>query len=184
MSHSPATPDPALDLDLVFEPPPPGKNPRGAARQTMSKRAGLSFPVVRIRRHLRDARPGGTVRIGETAPVYLASVLEYLSAELLEMAGNAARDNHHKRITPRHITLAIGSDEELNKLLKGVHVSQGGSVPFIHANLLPKRKETGAPDGNGEQKKKNKNKKQKKNEAKAPDAENTTDDATDKETAQ
>ena len=33
------------------------------------------------------------------------NVLEYLSAELLELAGNASRDNKKKRITPRYLTV-------------------------------------------------------------------------------
>lgn len=69
--------------------------------------------------------------------VYLAAVLEYLAAEILELAGNAARDNKKSRIIPRHLQLAIRNDEELNKLLGGVTISQGGVLPFIQSELLP-----------------------------------------------
>lgn len=61
--------------------------------------------------------------------MYLAAVLEYLAAEILELAGNAARDNKKSRIIPRHLQLAIRNDEELNKLLGSVIISQGGVLP-------------------------------------------------------
>ncbi|XP_023247953.1 histone H2A-beta, sperm-like [Copidosoma floridanum] len=85
--------------------------------KTRSTRAGLQFPVGRIHRLLRKGNYAE--RVGAGAPVYLAAVMEYLAAEVLELAGNAARDNKKTRIIPRHLQLAIRNDEELNKLLSG-----------------------------------------------------------------
>ncbi|KZT62556.1 histone-fold-containing protein [Calocera cornea HHB12733] len=104
----------------------------GASR---SAKAGLQFPVGRIHRLLK--RGNYAQRIGAGAPVYMAAVLEYLAAELLELAGNAARDNKKARIVPRHLQLAIRNDEELTKLLGHVIVSEGGVVPHIMPELLP-----------------------------------------------
>uniref|UniRef100_A0A8C4QNE2 Histone H2A n=1 Tax=Eptatretus burgeri TaxID=7764 RepID=A0A8C4QNE2_EPTBU len=112
-----------------------GKN--RAKAKSRSSRAGLQFPVGRVHRHLRKGNYAK--RIGAGAPVYLAAVLEYLSAEILELAGNAARDNKKTRIIPRHLQLAIRNDEELNKLLGGVTIAQGGVLPNIQAVLLPKK---------------------------------------------
>ncbi|KAK0480740.1 histone-fold-containing protein [Armillaria novae-zelandiae] len=103
--------------------------------QTRSSRAGLQFPVGRVHRLLRKGNYAQ--RVGAGAPVYLAAVLEYLAAEILELAGNAARDNKKARIVPRHLQLAIRNDEELGKLLGDVIISQGGVVPHIEASLLP-----------------------------------------------
>jgi len=110
--------------------------------KTRSSRAGLQFPVGRIHRLLRKGNYAE--RVGAGAPVYLAAVLEYLAAEVLELAGNAARDNKKSRIIPRHLQLAIRNDEELNKLLSGVTIAQGGVLPNIQAVLLPKKSEKAA----------------------------------------
>ncbi|KAJ2382914.1 histone H2A [Coemansia sp. RSA 2559] len=111
--------------------------------KSRSSKAGIQFPVGRIHRHLR--RGNYAQRIGGGAPVYLAAVLEYLTAEILELAGNAARDNKKTRIIPRHLQLAIRNDEELNKLLGNVTIAQGGVLPNIHATLLPQKvKKSGA----------------------------------------
>ena len=127
----------------------PKKSPSGAASgrgkraesSTRSFRAGLQFPVGRVHRHLREGR--FSERIGAGAPVYLAAVLEYLAAEILELAGNASRDNKKQRIVPRHIQLAVRNDEELNKLLHDVTIANGGVLPNIHSTLLPKKTKNG-----------------------------------------
>ncbi|MCO5551339.1 hypothetical protein L7F22_063484 [Adiantum nelumboides] len=113
-----------------------GKKKSGKSVSRSSK-AGLQFPVSRIARYLKLGRYAQ--RVGSGAPVYLAAVLEYLAAEVLELAGNAARDNKKNRIIPRHIQLAVRNDEELGKLLGHVTIANGGVLPNIHAVLLPKK---------------------------------------------
>ena len=124
---------------------PVKKSKKTAVKQvSRTTRAGLQFPVGRIHRLLR--RGNYAKRIGSGAPVYLAAVMEYLTAEILELAGNAARDNKKARINPRHLQLAIKNDEELNQLLSGVTISQGGVIPFIHSVLLPNRSSKAAAE--------------------------------------
>ncbi|GAA5856023.1 hypothetical protein JCM9279_003379 [Rhodotorula babjevae] len=129
-----------------------GKDGDKAVRPSRSAKAGLQFPVGRIERFLRKG--AYAPRIGAGAPVYLAAVLEYLAAEVLELAGNAARDNKKRRIIPRHLQLAIRNDEELDQLLGHCLISQGASpstliddrssrltrvLPHINQALLPKK---------------------------------------------
>ena len=119
-----------------------GKGKASGKSTTKSVKAGLQFPVGRIGRYLKLGKYA--TRLGAGAPVYLAAVLEYLCAEILELAGNAARDNKKSRIIPRHIQLAVRNDEELNKLLGGVTIAAGGVLPNIHAVLLPKKSKSKA----------------------------------------
>ena len=111
------------------------KKPKGTSKK--SARAGLQFPVGRARRHLKNTRL--FKRIGASAPVYMAAVLEYIAAEVLERAGNVTRDLKKKRITSRHIGLAVRDDEEIDTLLKKVTVAAGGVVPHIQKELLQKK---------------------------------------------
>jgi len=104
--------------------------------KSKSQRAGIVFPAGRIQRKLKQGNYAD--RIGVGASVYLGAVLEYLTAEVVELAGNAARDNHKQRIMPRHVLLAVKNDEELAELWKDCTIAQGGVVPHIEKVLLPK----------------------------------------------
>ncbi|GIX97455.1 histone H2A [Caerostris darwini] len=119
--------NPLLDLCHISRPWYSDKPKNDGKNKTRSSRAGLQFPVRRIHRLLRKGCYAECVGAG--APVYLAAVV-------LELAGNAARDNKKTRIIPRHLQLAIRNDEELNKLLSGVTIAQGGVLPNIQAVLL------------------------------------------------
>ncbi|KAJ6812232.1 putative histone H2A.3 [Iris pallida] len=102
-----------------------------------SSKAGLQFPVARIARFLKADKY--VERVDAGVAVYLAAVLEYLTVEVLELAGNTARDNKKTRIVPRHIQLAVRNDEELSKPLGTITIANGGVMPNIHNLLLPKK---------------------------------------------
>ncbi|MQM21332.1 hypothetical protein Taro_054370 [Colocasia esculenta] len=102
--------------------------PKASKAVSRSQKAGLQFPVG----------SASTSSVSALAPptIYLSVVLEYLAAEVLELAGNAARDNKKNTIVPWHIQLGVRNDEELSRLLGTL---AGRVLPNIHQTLLPKK---------------------------------------------
>ncbi|XP_041061398.1 histone H2A-like [Carcharodon carcharias] len=115
---------------------------KGCAKaKARSSRAGLQFPISGIHQLLHKCHYAKCVGAG--APIYLATILENLMAEILELAGNAAWDNKKPHSGPHHLQLTIRNNEELNKPLGAVIIAQGGVLPNIQAVLLSKK--TGHP---------------------------------------
>jgi ankyrin repeat protein len=71
----------------------------------------------------------------ESGAVYLAAVLEYVSAELLELSGNSARNQNSMCISPRNIHLAISGDPELLQILDGVVIREAGGPAVVSARI-------------------------------------------------
>merc|ERR1740120_365313 len=127
-----------------------GKKTKMHGDRSRSMRAGVHFPVGRIHRYLKQYITAHN-RVGGTAGVFLAATMEYLCAEVLELAGNVAFEYRTKRITPRHLQLAIRGDEELDHLIKAT-IAGGGVTPHIDKHLLTKKtsnksKQTGKETG-------------------------------------
>ena len=105
-------------------------------KTSKAAKAGLTLSVSRTSKIFYPYVQGLNIRKGVSAAIFLAGALEYLAAEILQLAGNAARDSKKVSIKPRHLVLAINNDEELNVLFRKT-VLQGGVIPNIHQVLLP-----------------------------------------------
>jgi len=108
----------------------------------LSRAAGLQAPVLEIA-HVLHTRLGNPPSL--TAAVYLAATMEYLAAEILELSGNAARDNKSSWIQPRHVFLAMRGDEELHKMFQNVSMLDSGVLPNIHSVFLPRWNSSSSP---------------------------------------
>ncbi len=99
------------------------------------------------------------MHVYEKSAVLLAGAVEYLAAEMLELAGNVTHDFKCKTITPRHIFLAFENDQELQELFKNVTIPGSGVVPHIHPIFLKSKIEP------SEHKKKNHSQKSQKSQS-------------------
>lgn len=115
-----------------------GKAAKTGKQTSRSTKAGLNFPVGRVARFLRRGRYAQ--RVGSGAPVYLAAVLEYLTAEVLELSGNHAKTLKKSRIVPRCIFMAVKDDPELDTLLANSIIANGGAREHIDDFLIAAKK--------------------------------------------
>jgi len=129
---------------LFVETAPAAERSKPRKRRTKSQRSGLVFPVARIINKLRKGRYARKVGVG--AGVYLAAAMEYLVAEVLELAGNFTHFHKRTRITPRSILLTLKHDAELDQLTPHVIIPQGGVRPNINPVLLPPNQQQQALD--------------------------------------
>lgn len=109
---------------------------------TAANRAGIQFPPARIAKDMKKNAAGCKCRLSASSSVYLAAVVEYIIAEVCELAGNSSRDHKRVRIITRDIQLAIQNDEECNKFFQGF-VYTSGVMPAIHSSLLPAKTASG-----------------------------------------
>ncbi|KAK7449790.1 hypothetical protein VKT23_013266 [Stygiomarasmius scandens] len=114
-------------------------------RTTRAKKAGLQFSVARIHKKMKETFLQKRFTAG--APVFMAAVLEYLVAEVLEITGIQTRDLAKSRITARHITLAVRNDEEIDILFDKVTIAEGGVLPRIQPELLKKGRSSSKSHG-------------------------------------
>ena len=109
-----------------------------AVNQEQLAAVSKKFSVGKIAKFCKHGR--FSERIGGGTPVYLAAVLEYITAEILDLANSKLQEEKSKkdkakRITPRHIMLAIKSDPELTEFFK--------DVIFLGSGVVPNMKDTG-----------------------------------------
>jgi histone H2A len=98
-------------------------------KTALTTQAGLLVPPSLLR-PLLSCR---FKRVAKPSTVFLAALVQYLMAEILELSGNTAKNQKKKksRISPRHVFLAATSDEELGTLFKRAVFVAGGVMPTL-----------------------------------------------------
>eukprot|EP00092_Neocalanus_flemingeri_P067452 GFUD01082337.1.p1 GENE.GFUD01082337.1~~GFUD01082337.1.p1 ORF type:complete len:177 (-),score=56.75 GFUD01082337.1:300-830(-) len=129
--------DKAVYIAPALVPAEGSNKTKSKAANMTNKNTGLVFNCYSLRRRMRAARVGRFIR--PTSVVYMGAVLEYIMAEVLELAGNCARDSKRKTVKPRHIMMAVQMDDELKPLFSDVILPGGGVVPGVHSCLLGKK---------------------------------------------
>ena len=115
----------------------PKKSVAKKSASSAGKKSGLIFPVGRVGSMLRKGRFAR--RVSKGAAVFLASTLQFLTNEALELSSKTVPAGA-KRITPRALTLAVRHDADLGALLANVTLSRGGVVASQLSKVEKKKK--------------------------------------------
>ena len=110
-----------------------GSKKGGKKSSSKSQKAGLTFPVARINRFMKGN--SGTKRIGGSAPVYMTAVIEYVTAELMELAGNNTKKAGRKTVAPDDLTTALRGDADLAKVFAGHGIFVGDRINKISETI-------------------------------------------------
>nr|XP_004665775.1 histone H2A-Bbd type 1-like [Jaculus jaculus] len=97
-----------------------------------STRAELQFPISRVERFLRDGNY--SQRLSSSTPVFLTGVLEYLTSNILDLAGKEAHNKGKKRITPEHIQKVVQDNQQLQQLFEDDTKTLIAEVPEVMEN--------------------------------------------------
>ena len=113
------------------------KSSKGSSRQG---KAGIIFPPSIAEKFLRNFGYS-KIRVTSSSPVFFATALEYLAAEILLLSGKSAIENKRIRITIRDLQISVQNDTEISQLFKRLNLSflGGGVLPYIHPNLTVKK---------------------------------------------
>lgn len=105
-----------------------------------SEKCGLIFPVARVNRTLKAS---GMKRVGGGAPVYLTAVAEYVTAELMDVAGRLCKDRKRKTISVDDISSAMRADAELARVFAGFGMCIGDRFARVADALELKHAKSG-----------------------------------------
>lgn len=108
---------------------------KGLSKQT---KALIIFSPTIIENIIRSYN----ISISANICLYMASVIEYICAELLDLSSITLREtNNHKRIILRDLYIGISNDFEMNNFLNKLNIKiiGCGVNPYIHPKLLIKK---------------------------------------------
>ena len=100
-------------------------------------RADTLFPVGRLTRMLRRYND----RVGISAGCFMAATLQYITAEIMDFAGEISDEEKKKTILPRHLCKAVREDILFSKLMASATIIESSVPDHIETFLLPKKKQ-------------------------------------------